>query len=57
MMMKMSEFVQRVIEERGYETMGFTNPIVAIDYMNIHHDKFGLFIIDYKMPQMSGLDF
>ena len=56
-MMKMSEFVQRVIEERGYETMGFTNPIVAIDYMNIHHDKFGLFIIDYKMPQMSGLDF
>lgn len=47
---------REVIEESGYDTMGFTNPIVAIDYMNIHHDKFGLFIIDYEMPLMKGCE-
>ena len=47
---------REVIKESGYDTMGFTNPIVAIDYMNIHHDKFGLFIIDYEMPLMKGCE-
>ena len=44
------------MEESGYDTMGFTNPIVAIDYMNIHHDEFGLFIIVYEMPLVKGCE-
>jgi FixJ family two-component response regulator len=43
----------KMIEESGYDTSGFTIPIVAIDYMNIHHDKFGLIVFLIYFTTMS----
>ena len=38
-----------VLNEYGYNTVGFTNPIVALDYIHKYPDKFDLIIVDYKM--------
>lgn len=42
--------------ERGYDAMGITSPMVALDYVNIYDDKVGLVIIDYEMYQMKDCD-
>jgi CheY-like chemotaxis protein len=40
----------------GYYTVSFVNPIDALDYFNKNFSNCILFITDYGMPQMSGLD-
>jgi DNA-binding NtrC family response regulator len=42
------------IEESGYPAIGFTSPLVTLDHINNYHDKFGLVLIDYEMPEMKG---
>ena len=36
--------------------MGFTNPHFIIDYIHELPSQFGLVIIDYRMPQMTGCE-
>ena len=31
----------------GFRTCGFDNPIDAIKYLNVHHDKFRLVVTDW----------
>ncbi len=33
--------------------MGFTNPLLALDYISEHPDKFSLIIVDYKMSPIQ----
>ncbi len=41
----------------GYETIPFNNPVDALNYINNSNiSNYSLVIIDYKMPQMSGID-
>ncbi|HEX2407407.1 MAG TPA: response regulator [Nitrososphaeraceae archaeon] len=41
----------------GYETIPFNNPVDALNYINnTNISNYSLVIIDYKMPQMSGID-
>ena len=38
------------LRENGYDVIGFTDPLLLLDYI-FHHDiKFRLILIDYKMP-------
>ena len=41
-------------QTNGYAVIGFTNPLFLIDYIHEHPDQFGLILIDYRMPQMTG---
>jgi CheY-like chemotaxis protein len=42
----------------GYSsTISFNDPVEALEYFNKNSSNCILVITDYKMPQMSGLDF
>ena len=48
------------LQAAGYNTVVFDNPIEALNYLNQDEKiitKCSLVITDYRMPQMSGLDF
>ena len=45
-----------VLQENGYDVIGFTNPLMALDYIRKHPDVFDLIIIDYKMSPMQGCE-
>jgi DNA-binding NtrC family response regulator len=45
-----------VLHGNGYHMIGFTNPLLALDYINKHPDEFDLVILDYKMSTMQGCE-
>jgi CheY-like chemotaxis protein len=45
-----------LLQENGYDVIGFTNPLMALDYIRKHPDIFDLIIIDYKMSPMQGCE-
>ena len=48
------------LQAAGYNTVVFDNPIEALNYLNQDEKiitKCSLVITDYRMPQMSGIDF
>ena len=45
-----------VLQENSYHVMGFTKPLMALDYIRKYPDDFSLIIIDYRMPQMQGCE-
>jgi response regulator RpfG family c-di-GMP phosphodiesterase len=46
------------LQSAGYKIASFDNPIDALNYINNSDiSNCSLVITDYKMPQMSGLDF
>jgi DNA-binding NtrC family response regulator len=44
------------LEENDYQVMGFTNPLLFLDYVREHPDRFDLIIVDYKMSPMKGCE-
>ena len=45
------------LQNFGYQIISFDNPINALNYINNNISNCSLIITDYKMPQMSGIDF
>jgi DNA-binding NtrC family response regulator len=45
-----------LLQENGYDVIGFTNPLMALDYIRKHPHIFDLIIIDYKMSPMQGCE-
>ena len=48
--------IKRVLHVAGYESQGFTDPTLALKYIEKKTDLFVL-ITDYNMPQMMGDEF
>ena len=46
----------KVMQENGYQVIGFTNPLFALNYINNHPNEFGLIIVDYRMSPMQGCE-
>ncbi|HEX6646057.1 MAG TPA: response regulator [Nitrososphaeraceae archaeon] len=44
------------LEMNGYNVIGFTNPVEALEYLKKNHDKCTLVITDYKMPEINGCE-
>ena len=44
------------LEENDYQVMGFTDPLLFLDYVREHPDRFDLIIVDYKMSPMKGCE-
>ena len=45
------------LSSNGFNTISFQNPLKALNYFYQNKSNCSLVITDYKMPQMSGLDF
>jgi len=45
------------LTSNSFNTISFDNPVKALDYFYKNPHNCSLIITDYKMPQMSGLDF
>ncbi len=45
------------LSSNGYNVISFNNPIYALEYFYQNISNCSLVITDYKMPQMSGIDF
>ena len=45
------------LSSNGYNVIAFNNPIYALEYFYQNISNCFLVITDYKMPQMSGIDF
>ena len=45
------------LSSTGYNVISFNNPIYALEYFYQNIRNCSLVITDYKMPQMSGIDF
>ncbi len=48
--------VRRLLERRGFRVSGFTAQREALDAIRNNTENFALFVTDYNMPGMSGLD-
>jgi CheY-like chemotaxis protein len=48
--------VQRLLERRGYRVSGYVDQRQALDALSADPRAFDLFVTDYNMPGMSGLD-
>ena len=49
-------YLKQYLQENGYDVIGFTNPLMALDYIHKHPYEFDLIIIDYKMSPMQGCE-
>ena len=45
------------LSSNGYNVISFNNPIYALEYFYQNISNCSVVITDYKMPQMSGIDF
>lgn len=51
------EYMELLINDIGYKTVTFTDPVDAISYMEEHKKKVLLIVSDFKMGEMNGFDF
>ena len=51
------ELFKDILTTNGYDVTGFTNPLLAFQYIKENKEKFELILCDYKMPYLSGCDF
>ncbi|HJT83588.1 MAG TPA: response regulator [Nitrososphaeraceae archaeon] len=45
-----------LLRENSYQVIGFTNPLIALDYISKYPYDFSLIIIDYRMSPMQGCE-
>ncbi len=45
------------LRSNGYNIISFDNPVKALEYFYKNTNNCSVVITDYRMPQMSGLDF
>lgn len=45
------------LKSNGYNIISFDNPVNALEYFYKNTNNCSVVITDYRMPQMSGLDF
>jgi len=45
-----------VLEDEGYTTTGFTNPVSFLEYVKEHKDEFNFVILDYRMSPIEACE-
>jgi DNA-binding NtrC family response regulator len=45
-----------ILTTNGYDVTGFTNPLLAFQYIKENQEKFELILCDYKMKPIGGCD-
>jgi CheY-like chemotaxis protein len=54
--MEMANLFKEHVQKIGFDTISFTDPCLALDYIKDNFKSFSLVITDLRMPKMSGID-
>lgn len=49
-----TSYLQRVISDAGYSVKTFTSPLEGLHYIQSHHEKIDILLLDMIMPHMQG---
>jgi DNA-binding NtrC family response regulator len=52
-----SNLLKISLMKQGYNALGFTNPLLALEHFKIDHSTYSLVITDLRRPGMSGFEF
>lgn len=52
----MEEFIEELLQSRGYEHVSFTDPAEAIRFLARNADRIDLMISDIRMPVIDGIE-
>lgn len=50
------DVISMLLRKRGFSVNGFEDPNTALDEIRSHPNDYDLAIVDYSMPEMSGID-
>jgi DNA-binding NtrC family response regulator len=49
--------IRRSLQNHGFKTLGFTDPIIALEQFQNNSKSFAMVISDIRMPSMNGYEF
>jgi CheY-like chemotaxis protein len=53
---ELASLFKAFLERMGYDTVTFTDPIMALEFFKQGTKEFSLILTDLRMPEMSGLE-
>lgn len=54
--MEISTLFKTFLTDEGYDTMAFSDPLVALEYFKESSDSYSLVITDLRMPGIGGIE-
>jgi DNA-binding NtrC family response regulator len=48
--------IKRSLQNHGFNTLGFTDPLIALEYFQNNSKSFAMVISDIRMPSMNGYE-
>ena len=54
--MELASLYREYLETKGYETISFTSPLLALEYYKSNAKRFTHVLTDLRMPEMSGIE-
>jgi DNA-binding NtrC family response regulator len=48
--------IKASLQKHGFDTLGFTDPLIAFEHFQNHSKDFALVISDIRMPSMNGYE-
>ncbi len=49
--------IKRSLQNHGFNTLGFTDPLIALEHFQNNSKSFAMVISDIRMPSMNGYEF
>jgi DNA-binding NtrC family response regulator len=49
--------LKRALQNHGFNILGFTDPLIALEYFQNNSKTFAMVISDIRMPSMNGYEF
>ena len=54
---ELANLFRTYLERSGFNSVSFTDPLSALDHYSQNHDKYSVVIMDWKMPNLDGIQF
>lgn len=53
---ELAHLFKTFLERSGYESISFTDPLLALELFSKNHKKYHLVITDLRMPRLNGIE-
>jgi len=54
---ELADLYRECLKKSGFQTVSFTNPLLAVEDFCHNIDKYALVITDLRMPHLNGIEF